>query len=216
MSGVFRVGRHRFLSAPVSRSSAELLLGGEQASLVYSDPPWGPGALHLFDTMNRTVRQVWINFCSDFAEAVAAAASGPVCLLVGQKALPDVEAALAREGIVRCFSEQAEYGSPVYWPSLGRKKRMEAVLWGGHVQGGGWSMPVRRLELHGPAIVRRAIEATCHADGLVYDPCVGLGLVARAAERSGRRFCGGDMNSERLRAAMDSVSKEDGRERSTG
>lgn len=199
------IGVHRVIQAGATLESAQALVAQHEVDVIYTDPPWGPQALHMFDTMRESEYQEWTSFLDQFSAAVDWAAKRRVFIYMGTKWAFDTAEAVRRKGFTVLAQTQLEYGSPVWWPSLGRKKRLEAAMiqmsrdphdkavsWGGDV--------------HGRARCSEAIAAVPGAQ-LVYDPCVGLGLVAAVTKKLGLRFVGSEPSEERLANTIKILAK---------
>jgi len=207
---VQQIGDHKIAVGGVSLDVVQQLTPPRSVDLVYTDPPWGPQALHLFDTMNKSGYQEWSDFLQKFGQAVDYMAKGPVFVFMGTAFADDIADSLRPYGFVERGRWEVEYGSPVWWPSLNSKKRLSATLWFGHRTAGpkpGNPVP----EVHGQKAVEWAMTlCDIHAGDVVCDPCVGLGLVAKAAVKRGCKFVGSDLNSTRLGTTADILRRATG------
>lgn len=208
---ITEVGAHRVSDGGASLATARALMPAPRmANLVYTDPPWGPSALHMFDTMNATEYQDWDGFLKTWAEAVDYAAAGRVCVYMGSKNADDVTDVMRKRGLYRVAEDILEYGGLTWWETLGRKARLKATML--QYDRDRSAPPIRWTNpVHGRHAVLDAIGAilpgsTIHR-GLVYDPCVGLGLVAKVSIQSGCLFVGSDLNATRLATTIDILQK---------
>lgn len=179
------------------------LMGGEQADIIYSDPPWGDGNLKFWSTHLRkaTGQQMTQPPLADFLNQIFTLArqySKGIFLVeygikwdaqvieLGQKygfhhlgySTP-VYGKPARPLHLHLFSKQARDVSPAYFASLNNTTGFETV--------------------------RRATEPFKVPGGLVLDMCCGLGYSAKMAIHWGMRFRGNELNSERLKETIKKI-----------
>jgi hypothetical protein len=175
------------LVGELSLSLAEQALGGQRAKIVYSDPPWGPGNLMYWRTMNgETERPAWDRFLATFC-AVAQASLEPDGHLFVEMGLRWVDE-LARSMLAVGFSERARW-SVLYGPA---KKPLTNVLW--------YSGPGVLCDptgMRGEPMTRHILESVATPGALVFDPCCGKGMTARCAVRLGMMFAGVELNPKR-------------------
>lgn len=160
-------------------------LHGELADVVYSDPPWGPGMLRYFRTINGERRRPdWCEFLGLFCEVVAASrkAAGHVLIEMGPRWVDDLCASMLTVGILQSARFDCFYGS----------KRLPVTLW--YSGPGIHSHPEG---LHGSEMTLTALRGVCSRGSLVFDPCCGKGMTARCASRLGMRFAGVELNPKR-------------------
>lgn len=208
---MMEIGRHRIVVGGASLETAQSLMPTQrEADLVYTDPPWGPSTLHMFDTMNKSAYQEWETFCSKLAAAIDWAAKGPVGIFMGTKWMDDTLRPLQARGFHVIQRTVLEYGSPVWWESLGRKKRLEATY--AQLDRDPNVLAVRwpSLTLHGMATISDVIKQTLpdSVGKVIYDPCAGFGIVPKAALKHGAIFRGSDINESRLSVTAQILQKQ--------
>lgn len=197
------IGPHRLLAGDVTTPGAlDTLMRGERADIIYTDPPWGPGALQMFATMHRrgsAPAVAWPEFLRRFCERIAAArAKGrdtPVFVEMGERWADETAAAMTAADMPVARMLTTTYGS-------GAKLTKQRVLYSGPV------MTVR-LDVEGkrgeklPVECLRAVQMMTPVGAdqgprIVLDPCCGLGLTAKATQRRRMCFRGLELNPARL------------------
>lgn len=166
---------------------------GRKARVFYCDPPWGDAMMKLFATM--ATKDTGIKFDPSGYEALEARmfqlierhVYGHVFIETGLRWEAGITARMQALGLKSLSSVKLRYG-----------QRGENVLLYGTFLAG---TPVRLSPLagmKGPPVPVSAI-AQCSAPGeIVFDPCCGLGLSARAARLNGMEFRGNELNPKRL------------------
>ena len=192
MSEPIVIGRHRLLCGDVTEGAALALMGEERADVIYSDPPWGPGMLRTFATMNSpgsSPRLGWGSFLGSFCRSVAdfRKPDAPVFVEMGNRWTKDLCDAMAGEGLYWMRTWEVTYGSK------SDPRPSALMLFGPHDVG--VTMP---SVPHGEAVTVAALSAVVQPETIVLDPCTGLGMTARVTHRLGGQFRGTELNASRL------------------
>lgn len=167
------------------------LMGTERASVVYSDPPWGPGNLQYWATMHQrgsAPRASWSEFLEAFCRAVAAhsVADAAVFVEMGMRWVDDLARAMLAAGRIETTRWTVQYGSP---------PRPNALWYSGPALPAGFDP----TPLNAAALPLECLRVCAlQPDALVLDPCCGKGYTARAAHSLGLRFRGLELNPPRL------------------
>lgn len=177
-------------------------LSGEQADIVYSDPPWGPGNLMYWRTHNKeTTRPSWDGFLSTFCDVVASAVKpgGHVFVEMGVRWVDELAAAMAIRDIKESARWNCLYGNP----------KLPNVLW---YAGPGCGTDPSGLS--GVKMTHTALSGVADPGALVFDPCCGKGMTARCAVRLGMRFAGVELNPRRAEVTQRWLTKNQSRKTS--
>lgn len=151
----------------------------EKAECMYTDPPWGAGAMKLFRTMNKESPSV-MDFEGLLVKLKNLAEEyvwGPVIIEMGQRFQADV---------IRVF------GKPLatYYPKYSTGITQTVMCY--HRE------PDRDLgQFHGPALVAEALKSVGRPRS-VFDPFIGLGTTAKACRKLGLMCLGNELNRERM------------------
>lgn len=187
------IGPHRLVVGDIHYGSIDLVMGGEKADLIYSDPPWGPGLLQMFATMNvRGSAPVvgWSTFLATFCAACAEhrTPTAPVFVEMGLRWVDELDAHMAQRGLDLRRRWTATYGS----------KRLPFAL----SLYGGTDLDADAVVLpdppHGEAVTRAVLETLVCPGTVVLDPCTGLGMTARITHKLGGHFRGTELNPKRM------------------
>lgn len=217
------IGRHRVAVGDVTRGDVDRLMGHEEADVIYVDPPWGPGALQMFATMDRpgaAPAKDWPGFLKEFCVALAVhrrrSARTPVFVEMGLRWADEVAAAMDAHLMPVRAQWECKYKS-------GLKLIPQALLYSGPELPTGFDP----TEVYGPRLPFHCLEAAMDTvlwgiagkerekavgDGLiVLDTCCGLGLTARAASDLGLDFRGLELNPRRLTKTIEALKKAEAR-----
>ena len=189
---VISIGKHRLLCGDITSWAVNIVMGGELADVIYSDPPWGPGNQKYWHTMRERGASPctsWVGFLDAFARTCASHAKpcAPVFVEMGLRWTTDIESAMSSAGLSHRRTWRILYGPK-------RKPLPNALLLFGS----------RDIDVtmpdppHGEPVTRAALVAAVKPGDLVLDPCTGLGMTARIAHELGGRFRGTEMNASRL------------------
>lgn len=167
---------------------------------MYSDPPWGDGNLRYWATMNRKMTgkefapltyKVLIDRIIDLIRKYV---DGHVFIETGLRWEQETIAAI--QGLVtgiRTYRLQYRSGS----------KMLQNVMIYGVTDTRHAPMTFDPTGMTGHEVSRRCIESVAIPDGIVLDPCCGMGYSARAAVQAGMRFRGNEFNAKRLQKTID-------------
>lgn len=180
---------HKLIQADITSPGALDALGIERVDAIYSDPPWGPGNLTYWRTMNgEDNRPSWPGFLESLSMICARLCpDGPVWIESGLRWEGEVREVFERAGLAYRGRFACEYKAGSKWlPNV-------LLLFGAA------ELPMdTRLEgeRHGIGLVKWALSK--HEGRSVLDPCSGLGTTARAAIALGRTFYGSELSPKRM------------------
>lgn len=147
---------------------------------MYTDPPWGPGMMKYFRTLNSEVSREdqldWGKLLRKLKELADVFVNGPVFIEMGIRFREDVEEV---------------FGKPraVYFPKYGKDLTNLLMVYGTH--------PIVSLDgAKGVSLVYGALKDLRPRS--VFDPFIGLGITARACKRLGAVCIGAELNQKRL------------------
>jgi len=197
VSEVQQIGPHRIHHSDIQRG-AESLMGDENAWITYVDPPWGPGHIKLFATMNK----------KQTGQDVSPMLLEPFLSALFDLVTRHTDAYLIVEYGVRWRNVVQRIGAdhgwhpervvPVEYASGNRLLPVDLHLFAKP----GFTYPPRYGDdLHGVTgynLVRRAVRPLARPGLILLDPCCGMGLSARAALSAQMRFRGMEFNAHRL------------------
>lgn len=186
------IGPHRLLCGDLTAGAVDALMGEERADVVYCDPPWGPGLLQMFATMNESgssPRLSWSGFLAAFSETIVrfSRPEAPIFVEMGLRWVDELDETMAKVGRPPLRRWDVSYG-PTKAP-----RPNSLTLYGLH------DVPVELPDPpHGEAVTRAALAAVVREGSLVLDPCTGLGMTARFTHAFGGAFRGVELNPARL------------------
>lgn len=170
------------------------LLG--KADLIWADPPWGPGLLKYFYTLNknRAEKITWEEFLEVFCSGcLQLCPNGPIYVAMGNQWVDEMADMFSQFGV-------REAGRAiVYYPG---RSQLPCTLWLGSTAD--IEMPPVPAEIAGSPqkketlgrVVRWCLQQHSEAK-IVADPCCGQGLVAKIALEQDRIFWGIELNPDR-------------------
>lgn len=200
VSTILGVSRARVVVGELSVPLARSALGGERASIIYSDPPWGEGNLKYWRTHNGQCGHPvsWTSFLDTLATVVSESLApvGHLFLEMGVRWVDELSRVMATAG----FSESRRW-SVLYGPA---KKPLPNVLWYS-----GPGVTCDPTGMRGEPMTRHVIDSVAERGALVFDPCCGMGMTARCAVRAGMRFVGCELNPKRAAITEEWLSRHD-------
>lgn len=203
MSDIEQIGPHRLLCGDITSGAVERLMGDERADVVYSDPPWGPGALQLFATQSGASLPdstgAWSRFLDVFARTCAAHSkpSAPVFVEMGPRWAAQLRAVMREHGLWLAREWMVTYG-PKAKPlpvTLGLFARTPLADAGRVADALTAAMP---SPAHGEAVTAAALRSVVRHGSIVLDLCTGLGMTARWTHKLGGEFRGVELVQPRL------------------
>lgn len=163
------------------------LIGTSPVDMVYSDPPWGPGNVRYWSTMNRMELPPWPELLSALV-AVARRCRGPVFYEQGLRFADKLVDAMRAGNHTLTARWTTAYGHP--------KRPAVLLLFN--------SRPPPSLDLSGLGGVRlvtTALHPWARPGATVLDPCAGLGTTCAAGRRLGLQVLGLEASPERAARA---------------
>lgn len=188
MSAILTAGRHRLAVADLVAEGVVVLDPAEKADAIYSDPPWGPGNLKYWRTMNgESTRPSWERFTSVLSGVCATRIrpGGLVWLEMGLRWSDELSRIMEGCSFREVLRVRTQYGHPSLPANL--------LCFSEHQSAPVPDMPV---DLRDRALVRTALS-TLPVNSVVFDPCCGLGTTARVCIELGLRFSGQELNPKR-------------------
>jgi hypothetical protein len=188
------VGPHRVQLGDVNKG-IDKLMNGEQAALMYSDPPWGDGNIKYWATMNKkmtgnvTQPVPLDDFLTSIFVIAAEWVKGTVLIEYGVRWRQMIHDRGVSCGLQPLALIPLQY--------RGGAKLLPLDL---HVFGNG--LPAGYAEhvagSHGYDSVRRAVTPLAQPGKIILDPCCGMGYTAQIAVDTGMIFRGNELNAKRL------------------
>lgn len=190
---------HRLLCSDVRDVDFAAFLDGQQADVLYTDPPWGSGTGKMWATMARTMTGVAVEGLSHdelldvLGRIISDHVSGWVFVETGMRFAESMRERMALHtmGTPRIYVEEYRSGDGMRPCALvaAHKTDPSAVL------------PVDPTGLSGYQAVALVIASVARYGGLLLDPFTGKGYSLRAAMQYGMRFRGVEFNGARLAKA---------------
>lgn len=207
---ILSIGKHRVRHGDVM-DGIDQLMNGEKADIFYSDPPWGQGNMKYWHTMNRKMNGVESELkgdLSDFLEQIFSIANkyakGPIFIEYGCQWEENIRVMGNKYGFSHLGIADLRYKSG--------SKLLPLHL---HVfSKGPLQLPQGYLKslsgTFGFETLKRAVTPFAVKDGIVLDPCCGMGYSARAAIENGMSFRGNELNRKRLQKTIEKLQKDGG------
>ena len=208
---LWSIGEHRLLCGDSTvREDVERVMGGERASMVFTDPPYnvnyGANAnprwrVRVIENDSKTPED-WAKFCELWMQSIFSVADGGVYICMSDKELPSVTSAFLKAG--------GHWSSYIVWVKdrfvLGLKdyhSRNEKILYGwvegkSHVFTGGrdkddvWEIARPSTSEEHPTmkpveLVARAVANSSDLGDNVYEPFAGSGTTLVACQNLSRK-----------------------------
>jgi hypothetical protein len=179
-------GPHHYYCRSALEPGSETLA---RPDLVYSDPPWNQGNLNVFHTKAGLDKagHSWLDL---YLRILELARGCPCFLEGGTKQVPAVEAAITPAGpSYRC------------WPITYYRREPCVLHYVGPPLPPGFD-PQGLDDDFTPAYAMERMPG-----GVVLDPCAGMGLTSRSAERVGRPSVSFELNSNRMSVALSRMAR---------
>lgn len=192
---LWTVGPHRLLCGDCTAPGtlARLLAGVPAPTLVYSDPPWEPGWHRRFAAQAGVMPSAYPAFVAAFVAALP-----PVPLVY-------LETGARWDGAWRQTLQASGWLIAGQWPVTYANGRGHNLLTAWSRQAGTLVILPESARRGGAALVRAALVN--HLPGIVLDPCLGLGLTARVAQRVGWICYGVELVPVRLARAVAGLAR---------
>jgi DNA modification methylase len=206
------LGGHRVLCGDATKGAdVQRLMEGKKAAMLFSDPPWNVAIGRDSNPKHRQRRglanddlppEQFAAFLDGFVAAARPHVAGDWYVVLGASGWPRLDAALRAQGF--------HWSATIVWAKdtfvLGRShyhRRYEPVWFGWHGKGKSsfngrrdlddvWDIPRPKRSDEHPTmkpveLVRRAVDASSPAGGVVLDPFGGSGTTLIACEQTGRQ-----------------------------
>jgi len=191
------IGKHKVSNLSVSDPRvSNLFAQGEKASILYVDPPWGEGNMKFWTTLMKKQTGVSVEpipFTALIDSILRLALSythGMVFIETGLKWEAQIADAMRAAGLGGVRSHHLVYRSgSVMKP---------CVFLSGATPSSNHSGYAPHPSLSGAALVDDVVQHHAVPEGILLDPCCGMGYSARAATNNGMRFFGNELNASRL------------------
>jgi hypothetical protein len=180
----------------LTHDRAKLVLQGEKADIVYSDPPWGSGNLKYWRTMNKENIEVdWEEFLLLFCSIVASntKTGAEIFVEMGCRWVDQLAEQMSAVGIRETQRIECTY--------RGGAKRYPNILWHS-----GTDIDLDYRD-GGVTMTREVLASVVLPGGVVFDPCCGKGMTAKCAFRLGMGFVGIELNPKRAATALEIVER---------
>lgn len=199
-----QIGVHRIQHGDIMRG-IDALMGGAKADLMYTDPPWGDGAIKMWATLNRknTGQEFAPAALDDFLGAVFDVARRHVhgFLLVeyGVRWAEGIQrrgvaAGFMRGGLVTTYYRSGGKLMPMHLHLFSTPGFAFPQDYAGDVQG---TYGYATLQAAVPPLAR-LLKARKPDPVIMLDPLCGMGYSAQAAIDNGLAFRGNEFNAVRL------------------
>ena len=175
----------------LTHDMARQVLHGKKADIVYSDPPWGPGNLKYWRTMNNESVEVnWEDFLYLFCSIVSSNTkpSSEIFVEMGCRWVDQLAEQMSLVGIQETHRIDCTY--------RGGAKRYPNILW--HA---GSEIDLEHRN-GGVTMTKEVLMSVAIPGGLVFDPCCGKGMTAKCALRLDMDFVGIELNPQRAAVAL--------------
>lgn len=192
------IGMHRVRHGDVYDDLTELMQN-QKADIFYSDPPWGEGNLKYWQTINHKMngeetKEVNLETFLDRIAEVAyeyTKEDGVVFIEYGYKWNEDLIKVFEAKGFKLQKSIEVLYGSP-------KRPLIENIFTKGkdlHIT----DEYIKSVyHTSGFDTLRNAITPFAKPNGIIMDPCCGLGYTAKFAVENNMIFYGNELNKKRL------------------
>lgn len=190
-----------------SDAFAELVARGT-ADMIWVDPPWGPGALSYFYTLNKNKasKLAWDEFLISFCGAcLQMCPRGPIYVVMGNRWVDEMSARMSEFGIQEIDRQR------VFYPT--GKGPLPCTLWYGSTSLG---EPLNTPEhIVGSSAKRQSLLRVVlwcikrHPKvEIVLDLCCGKGQTAKAAVQENKTFWGLELNPDRAAVTAALLNKK--------
>ena len=207
----YRIGTHEVLHASIESAEVDRLLlsASEKVRVLYTDPPWGDGNIKYWATLNRKATGNQFRLISyqqlldRILQLTKTHVEGHLMFTVGKKWVNMAKTAVEDAGMrnIRVFDCLYKSGSKdmpmliVYGATSSKYQYDRSKFYPTDETG---------IELH-----RGMVSAVAERGKTLFDPCCGMGLLARASLSNGMKFKGSDFNSARLRKTIEFLRAEE-------
>ena len=206
---MIELGGHRLHCGDLTAGACAEVLKGEKADIVYTDPPWGIGALKYFDTVNQKMTgakkagATWEGFCGNLAAEIELHTheTSRVVIEMGPRFYPDIIRSMEANTkfSLRQLISTVYRGASDFLP-------MKVMLFGIDS-----TIPITERQVwgtHGDATVISVLSQLRGPGKIVLDPCTGFGRTLKIADKFGMKFRGVEINSARMARAAKYLRKK--------
>jgi hypothetical protein len=186
------------------------LMEGKKANIFYSDPPWGAGNISYWQTINKRYNGIepehidYNDFLNQIFHLAQRHTSGMVLIEYGIKWEQDLINIGTKHGLIHLGVAQITYrsGSRMLPHQLHFFKTQDYAC----------NVNIQSIidKITGRTGLKCVIDAAQDfkvENGIVLDPCCGLGMTAELAMHLGMNFYGNELNKKRLDTTIKKISK---------
>lgn len=201
-----RYGKHAVSNLDLMEFGS--LPDGEKADIFYCDPPWGEGMIKFFQTLNNKMNSLnedkkttLSDFILKLFQVAKDNSKGVIIIENGLRWKDLIKETGIRAGLHYLGTADTVYKSG--------SKFLPMNLHVFHKQ----NVPILSQDYfdslkgtYAMDTIRAACKPYHTQDGIIFDPCCGMGYVARYAVESGMRFRGNEINKTKLEMTTKIIS----------
>lgn len=203
MTEILAIGPHKVSHASIEDPVVDALVGDSRVRVLYVDPPWGDGNMKYWCTLNKKhtgAEYSPLTFSALLARIIELAkryVDGYVFIENGPRWEVMIIDGLQRAGFYNVGKFDTKYA--------GKQKLRCPVMYA--TTDSRLSLKGDFSQLSGAALPREVLKTVGTPQGLVLDPCCGMGYTARAAIDAGMHFRGNEFNAKRLSKTIKILEK---------
>jgi hypothetical protein len=186
------------------------LMEGKKASIFYSDPPWGQGNISYWQTINKRHNDInpqnidYNDFLNQIFALASKHTSGAVLIEYGIKWEQDIIDIGIKHGLKHLGVAQITYKSG----SRTLPHQLHFFVTNDYKYIGNITDTINKITNRtGLKCVIDAVQDFIVKDGIVLDPCCGLGMTAEMAMAVNMNFYGNELNAKRLNTTIAKLNK---------
>lgn len=200
---IMHYGKHKVTNASIADTDIDNMLQNERVSILYSDPPWGDGNLNYWATMNqkmngqKVTQLTYDQLIFRLNQLIHTYVDGYVFIETGVRWENELAKALEQTTKeIKIFRTLYRSGSRI----------LENSLIAG-VTNARYHINANPTGMTGYPVPLHCIQSCNVSNGVVLDPCCGLGYTARAAIECNLSFRGNEFNLKRLQKTIAILQK---------
>jgi|TARA_Y100000004_G_C8856010_1_gene386860 hypothetical protein len=198
MKQILKINKHSFFNGDITKGAIDKLMENKKFDILYCDPPWGSGALKMFNTLNSKMNNLpkeevsWEFFLESFCKIINNYSNEDslVILEMGTKFTNDLKLFIEMNTNFKLRQ--------IFYPYYRNNNKIYAQNITYFSCKNDFLFDSTKIDNTIGKLATENIFAQCPKKDIVLDPCCGFGLTLKMAVKYDMAFFGNEINQKRL------------------